>query len=650
MARVAATLDDQAQPDHTGRIVMAAAIIGALYFGSEILVPIALAILLSFALAPAVKVLQKLGLGRILPVLITVLFTFVIVAGLATVIAGQARDLSAELPRYEGTVVGKLETIRGLTNSAGMRRIEDAVTQFSHAIGRSAENAAAETAGKDLVAEPTAGQTGAGKGPVLVQVVQPEMRPLQAIMLVSTPLLHPLATAFVVVIFVIFILLQREDLRNRAIRLFGANDLQRTTAAINDGGKRLSRYLLTQCAVNACAGVIVGLVLWMVGVPSPMLLGILFACARFIPYIGPVIGSVLPLVLATAVDPGWTMVIWTAATLAAVEVLVGQLVEPFAYGHNTGLSPIAIVVAATFWTVLWGPIGLLLSTPLTVCLVVLGRHVETLAFLDVLLGDSPPLTPAEVFYQRMLANDPAEAADQAQRCLGEMSITQYYDDVALPALIMAQDDAVQGRLDTERQNRIKAAALEVVEDLGHDEDGGAGLLRPGRKGDAESRKATPDDLVPERVPEALRGPGSVLVIGARSPLDDAAAAMLAQVFTAHGIGAASETFGRLSKADLPSLDVSRARMVVLSSLEGSSPAFLRFVVRRVRRHAPHVEIVVGTWWRRTGPQETDAAIDDAIHQTKVTTFHDAVRHCFAGKAMAPESAPTAGAPVLAVAS
>ena len=647
MARVAASLEDSGQPDHTGRIVMTAAIIGALYFGSEILVPIALAILLSFALAPAVKLLQKLRLGRVLPVFVTVLLTLVVVAGLATVIAGQARDLSSDLPRYEGTVVSKLEALRGLSNSAGLRRIEDALAQFSHALGRSAEKVASEAGGKQVTGNQANDLPGGAKAPVLVQVVQPDLRPLEAIMLVSTPLLHPLATAFVVVIFVIFILLQREDLRNRAIRLFGANDLQRTTAAINDGGKRLSRYLLTQCAVNACAGVIVGLMLWFIGVPSPILLGILFACARFIPYIGPVIGSVLPLVLATAVDPGWTMLIWTAAMLAAVELLIGQLIEPFAYGHNTGLSPIAIVLAATFWTVLWGPVGLLLSTPLTVCLVVLGRHVENLAFLDVLLGDSPPLTPAEVFYQRMLANDPAEAADQAQRCLDEMSITQYYDDVALPALIMAQDDAAQGRLDLDRQERIKAAALEVIEDLSQDggEDGRQKLLGGNKKSD-DARRATVDALVPEQVPEALRGAGSVMVIGARGPLDDAAGAMLAQVFAAHGIGATSETFSGLSKANIGALDATRTRIVVLSCLEGSSPAFLRFVVRRVRRHAPHVDIVLGTWWRRTGPRDTDAEVDAAVRQPKVTTFLDAVRHCFTDHA---EPAP-ALPPALAAAS
>lgn len=628
---------------------MTAAIIGALYFGSEIFIPIALAILLSFALAPAVKLLQKLGLGRILPVLFTVVLTLVVVGSLAAVIVSQARDLSADLPRYEGTVVSKIETLRDLTNSTGIRRVEDAVAQFSQALGHSAEKAVSETGGKQTPQTEVAELHGGGKGPVLVQVVQPDLRPLQAVMLVSMPLLHPLGTTFVVVIFVIFILLQREDLRNRAIRLFGASDLQRTTAAINDGGKRLSRYLLTQCAINASAGVIVALVLWIIGVPSPILLGILFACARFIPYIGPVIGSVLPLVLATAVDPGWTMMIWAAAMLTAVEFLIGQLVEPFAYGHNTGMSPIAIVLAATFWTVLWGPVGLLLSTPLTVCLVVIGRHVENLAFLDVLLGDSPPLTPAEVFYQRMLANDPAEAADQAQRCLGEMSITQYYDDVALPALIMAQDDAVQGRLDLDRQTRIKAAALEVVEDLGQEsgDEGRWKLLVAGKKNDGEAHKAAANVLGPEQVPEALRGPGSVMVIGTRGPLDDAAAAMLAQVLAAHGIGASNETFGSLSKASLNALDVSGTRVIVLSSLEGSSPAFLRFVIRRLGRHAPHVEIVLGAWWRSAGTRETDGQVDEAIRQTKVTSFLEAVQHCFAEHA---EPAPPSPPPVLAVAS
>ena len=469
MARIASSFEETSPGDATRTLLTFGAIIAALYFGSEILVPIALAILLSFAMAPAVRMLGKLGLGRGLPVAITVVITFVLIAGLGGLIATQVRDLANDLPRYEATMVRKIQYVKGMSSGGGLQRIEQAIARLNQALNRSAprvENTSGEQANAPGPNTPRAEVASAPPTPV--QVVQPAMGPLDTLMIVTSPLLHPLSMAFIVVIFVIFILLQREDLRNRAIRLFGASDLQRTTAAINDGATRLSRYLLTQCAVNAAAGVIVGAVLWVIGVPSPILLGVLFACMRFVPYIGPVIGAVLPVLLAAAVDPGWSMVIWTVAALLVIEGVIGQVVEPFAYGHNTGLSPIAIIIAATFWTVLWGPVGLLLSTPLTVCLVVLGRHVEHLAFLDVLLGDQPPLTPPEIFYQRMLANDPIEAAAHAQRCLAEMSISQYYDNVALPALLLAQDDAAQNRLDGKRQSEIRAAALEVVEDLEHD--------------------------------------------------------------------------------------------------------------------------------------------------------------------------------------
>ncbi len=633
MAQVASPLEPASPGGRTETIVVTAAVIAALYFGSEILVPIALAILLSFVLAPAVRLLHKLGLGRGMPVAITVLVTVLILVGLGGLIASQLRDLSDDLPRYESTIIRKVQAVQGASNAGLIRKIDDAVARFSSAFR---PQHAQDTAGRTANAPgPNAVGTDApAVAPMPVQVVSPAMGPVETILMVSGPLLHPLSTAFIVLIFVIFILLQREDLRNRAIRLFGASDLQRTTAAINDGAKRLSRYLLTQCAVNVTAGLIVGSALWIIGVPSPILLGILFACLRFVPYVGPVIGAVLPLLLAAAVDPGWSMVIWVAGALALVEIVIGQLVEPYAYGHNTGLSPVAIIVAATFWTVLWGPVGLLLSTPLTVCLVVLGRHVEHLAFLDVLLGDRPPLSHTEIFYQRMLANDPIEASDHAQRCLKDMSIAHYLDDVALPALLMAQEDVGQGRLDVARQAQIRTSALEVVDDM--EQETGADeahekrhFWRFSRKHGHEAGGGTPDDLLPEQVPERLRHPGSVLCVGARGPLDDAAAAMLAQLLVGHEVGARTESYGKLSKAEIATLDVSGVEVICLSALDGSSPAFLRFVVRRLHRRAPAAIVVMGTWWRRSGLRDTDEELDDAIKAPKVATFVDAVRFCLA---------------------
>ncbi len=272
------------------------------------------------------------------------------------------------------------------------------------------------------------------------------------------------------VVFIIFILLQRQDLRNRLVRLAGSRDLQRTTAAIDDAAQRLSQLFLTQLALNAAFGVVIGAGLWIIGVPSSALWGMLAMVLRFVPYIGPPISAIFPLVLAAAVGTGWGMVLWTGALFLVVETVVGQGIELFVFGHRTGLSPVAIIVSATFWTWLWGPIGLILATPLTVCLVVLGRHVDRFKFLDVMLGDQPPLTPPELTYQRMLAGDLDEAAEQAEEFLQDGSLLTYYEKVLVEALKLAQDDAERGLLDNERMARVRDTVIEIVDDLSAHQD------------------------------------------------------------------------------------------------------------------------------------------------------------------------------------
>ena len=245
-------------------------------------------------------------------------------------------------------------------------------------------------------------------------------------------------------IFVLFILLQRQDLRNRLVRLAGARDLQRTTAALDDAGQRLSRLFLTQLAVNASFGCVIGLGLWIIGVPSAPLWGMLAMIMRFVPYIGALISAIFPLILAAAVGSGWTMFLITAVLFIVAETVVGQAIEPLVYGQSTGLSPVAIIVSATFWTWLWGPVGLILATPLSMCLVVVGRHVDRLEFLEVMFGDQPPLTPAELIYQRMLANDPIEAAEQARMFLKERPLVEYYDEILLEGLRLAETELQAG--------------------------------------------------------------------------------------------------------------------------------------------------------------------------------------------------------------
>src|SRR6202012_328433 len=358
------------------------------------------------------------------------------------------------------------------------------------------------------------------------------------------PLVSPLATTGINVIFVIFILIQREDLRNRLIRLAGSKDLQRTTAALDDAAGRLSRLFLNQLLINTGFGILIGTGLWMIGIPSPVLWGILATVLRFVPYIGSDISAAFPLVLAVPVDPGWSMLAWTAALFFVIEPLVGQVVEPMVYGRSTGLSPVAGVVSATFWTALWGPIGLVLATPLTVCLVVLGRHVERLAFLDVMFGDRPALSPAEIFYQRMLAGDPAEATEKAEEFLKERSLSSYYDEVAIKGLQLAQADLDRDALDQSRLLRIRDTVMEFVSDLSDQSDQeptGEQLTADAEAAAAvEAAAAEPiyvdlPILQKDEVTGEWKGDNPILCIAGRTMLDESAAIMLAKLCNAHGL-------------------------------------------------------------------------------------------------------------------
>src|SRR5262249_20441749 len=327
-----------------------------------------------------------------------VLLAFVGIFALGGIIAAQITELAGGLPRYQSTMREKIQSLRGATaTSSTLERAADVLQDLGKELNKPKEPQAASGATLQVPA------TTPEAKPIPVEVRQPPPTALENVATLISPLIHPLATAGIIAIFVIFILLQREDLRNRLIKLAGSHDLQKTTAALDDAATRLSRLFLMQLAVNASFGVVIGVGLWVIGVPSPILWGILAAILRFVPYIGAVIAAVFPLALSAAVDPGWSMLLWAAALFVVVQPVVGHVIEPLLYGHSTGLSPVAVVASATFWTALWGPIGLILATPLTVCLVVLGRHVERLEFLDVMFGDRPALSPPEIFYQRMLA-------------------------------------------------------------------------------------------------------------------------------------------------------------------------------------------------------------------------------------------------------
>jgi len=611
--------------------ILAVIIISMLYFGRDIFVPVALAILLSFVLAPLVGILQRIHVPRGLAVVSVVVLAFALIFAMGSLLASQLTQLAGDLPSYQSTISEKIQSFRDTKAGRGtLERASDMLKDLSKELDKPKDAVPARAPGS------LAGNTSVPPKPVPVEVRQPDPGALESLRTLISPLIHPLATTGIIIIFVIFILLQREDLRNRLIRLAGSSDLQRTTAALDDAARRLSKLFLTQLILNGAFGMVIGTGLWFIGTPSAILWGILAAALRFVPYIGAAIAAAFPLALAVAIDPGWTMLLWTLALFLIVEPVVGHVVEPMVYGHSTGLSPVAVVASATFWTALWGPIGLVLATPLTVCLVVLGRHVERLEFLDVMFGDRPALSPPEIFYQRMLAGDPTEAAEKAEEFLKERSLASYYDEVALKGLQLAQADAERGALDQERLTKIRDAVNEFAGDLSDRED------RPPAKGnsttDAEASSAV--EMVAENaanenlpilskktLPPDWQGEHPVLCVAGRTLIDEAAAIMLAQLSTAHGLAARVEGPTALSTANIFRLDTTGVAVVCLVYVDGAGPAHMRYSVRRLRRKIPSATIIIGCCVKEIDSAALELLREGAKADLIATSLGEAVNLC-----------------------
>ena len=583
-------------------LAVAVVVVAALYFARDVLIPITVAVLLSFVLAPLANLLRRIRLPHVAAVLLSVLIALGIILAIAGVIGVQVAGIATDVPRYTATIQRKVETVRNMT----VGRLTALTDRLDKQFGRTPE------AGKAADSTPSA--SGAQRAQ-LVQIEPAGIPPVELARTVLAPILDPVENILIVLIVAVFILMQREDLRDRLIRLFGSSDLHRTTVAMDDAGQRLGKYFLAQLAINTCFGIVAAIGLFFIGVPSPALWGVTSALLRFVPYIGPVVAALLPAALAAAVDPGWTMVLWTIGLYVVTESITGQVLEPLIYGHSTGLSPAAIVIAAIFWTWIWGPIGLVLSTPLTLCLVVLGRHVDRLEFFDVMLGDRPALTPVENFYQRMLADDPDEAQHQAELMLKERSLSAYYDEVALKGLQLAANDVLRGALDPAKLGRIRDNVRSLVEDLASYDDRDP---NPADKAAAEavSTRAERAVLKPpapkvdapatDRLAPNWRGSAPVLCLAGKGPLDEAAATILAQLLDKHGLVAKVAGHEAASRRGIATLDLSGVAMVCVSSLEISgTPANLHYLVRRLRQRGPGVQILVGLW-----PAEGQGA-DDA---------------------------------------
>ena len=442
---------------------VAALIIAGLYFGREIFVPVALAVLLSFVLAPFVRRLQLLRLPRVAAVLLVVILGFAVIFSLAGLMVTQASRLAEALPGYEQTLRNKIESLRGIAGG-GTGTLERA-SKVLKDLKTELQNTDAGNPATTPVLQPPADSR-----PIPVEVRQPDPGALNTLVAIIAPLISPLTTTGIVVIFVIFILLQRQDLRNRFVRLAGSNDIQRTTAALDEAGDRLSRLFLTQIGFNAAFGVAIGLGLQLIGVPSAPLWGLIAMILRFVPYIGAFISAILPLILAAAVGSGWEMLVFTALLFVVLELLAGQVLEPIVFGHSSGLSPVAIIIAASFWTWLWGTCRPGACNAAYDLSGGRGSSYRPVTISRYHAGDQPALTPAQLVYQRLLAGDPIEAAEQAREFLKSAPLETYYDSILGEGLGLAAADNRLGHLDAERLDRITATVRELVDDLDGHED------------------------------------------------------------------------------------------------------------------------------------------------------------------------------------
>jgi predicted PurR-regulated permease PerM len=540
-----------------------AIVVAALYFGRELFVPVVLAVLLAFVLAPVVALLQRARLGRTFPVFFAVLLAFAVIGSIGTVVYRQGQSLVQDIPTYQATIEHKIASIR-----MGRALSGEVQASINGMLGVAATGAANATAAvsKKSVAVVQSART--------VQAAPPtDTSALVIVRTVVPSLLGPIGTTGVVLIFVIFVLMFREDLRDRLVRLVGREDLHRTILAMNDAARRLSRYFLFQVAINTGFGAFIATGLAIAGLPNPILWGILAAMMRFVPFIGTFIAVAPPLLLALAVAPGWSLALIVLGLFVLSELVMGQVVEPLLYGHSTGLSPIAVIMAATFWAFLWGPVGLILATPLTVCLVVIGRHVKSLEFLEVMLGDRPPLDAEETFYQRALEGNDRLMAEQARQCIARSTRLDYYDQVALRGLALAQSDLARDALAFDRLEAMHQHINTLVADL------------------APTQPAQTPNL-----PPAWQAPGAVLCIPGRGPLDDLTARMAEQALSHASFGARTESHRILNTREGEPTTEDSPRLVCLTVLErGSSTSSIRYLLRRIARQFPEAAVVVCLW-------------------------------------------------------
>ena len=615
-------------------VITGVVVVCGLYFGRAVLIPITLSVLLSFLLAPLVASLRRLHMGQLPSIFIAVFFALAIVLGAGALITSQIVQLAADLPQYQVAIEQKIETVQEKT----VGRADVLLGRAALTLQRVAPSRPAAPRGYGKASR------NAPQAPMPVEVHEPALTPMQLAQRAFSPAIAPLETTFIVLVVTIFILLQREDLRDRLISLFGSRDLHRTTTAINDAASRLSRYFVAQLGLNLSVGGVLAVGLAGIGVPGALLFGVVAALLRFVPYIGIWIAALLAVCLAAAIQPQWTMAVWTLVLFVVVDLVAGQVAEPYLYGRRSGLSPLAVVVAAIFWSWLWGPVGLVLSTPLTLCLVTLGRYADRLNFLTILLGDQPALTPAQTFYQRLLADDPHEAIVQADRLLGEMSVVDYYDQVALEGLRLARNDALRGVLTAEQLVRFNEAVVDIIENLETVEGLPDGIPAPDVADDAAHAHGRTEPHYGGGL-EAADAIGTVdgavvLCISGRGAFDEVAAAIAVQLLGRQTITTVATTYEQFRSTRNEAREAENATVLCVVSLDAAeSPPYLRNLLRRIRNQPTPTTVIVGFGGL------SESAVDDATpaNTRNATTFRGLVEECLAASLATPRQEQAQGA-------
>jgi predicted PurR-regulated permease PerM len=630
----------------TPRLLVAASIcvvVAALYFGRDMLMPLAVATLITFVLTPLVKRLEQWRVGRGLAVCIVVSFSLAVGGGLGYVVWRQlAAVVVDELPQLRENIPGKLAALRESVSPINRMtgEIEQAVkapTSQPATTQSTRPSPAVATPIAQLAPDGSTGTSDASPAPSLTRAVEAPLAPpsdesaipVRVVNLVHSPLdlvaqyfnviLSPLATALIVAVLVIFMLFGREDLRDRLIRLFGGGRLNLTTQAIDEATHRITRYLVAQSLVNTCYGIAVMVGLWLIGrvfsehgFPNVLLWALLCGLLRFIPYVGIWIAMALPLAVSFALFPSNAVFFSTTSMFVGYELIVSQFFEPYFYGSSTGMSALAVLIAAIFWTALWGPMGLLLSTPMTVCLIVLGKYVPQLEFLNILLGDEPVLQPPVRLYQRLIALDQEEAADLVQEYLKTASPEQLYDQVLIPALAMAERDHHHGELDDERRELVLHGIRELIEELDEQEPRGA--------------EKVPPATTPPRWTLPADATVNVLCLAARDRADELAAMMLAGLLKQRGYSAEAVGSDVLAGEMTALVEQKKADIVCLSALPPAAIAHARYVAKRLHVQSPELPTIVGLWTAAGDLERARQRIASQESMQLVTTLAEAQTH------------------------